>query len=257
MDVALLFACAYTQCCGKFTGASCKIKSIMVSSLRLEPIEPKQLFLDRLPLVTQRAFLLCAKLPFLKNSNWYLAGGTALALQAGHRQSVDLDFFTTAKDFKERLVERKLFATNQWTTTYLESGTIYGTFANAKMSLIAYPFFIPSNRRLSYGNINILIPDDIAAMKIAAISQRGRKRDFIDLYWHCINRQSLIQTIQRAIKQYPGQENNLTHILKSLTYFDDAENDPMPKLFFKTSWKEIKDFFKREVKQTAGLLWNL
>lgn len=229
----------------------------MVSSLHLESIKFNSLFLDRLPLTTQRAFLLCTKLPFLKNPNWYLAGGTALALQVGHRQSVDLDFFTTAKDFKERFVERKLLATNQWTTTYLESGTIYGTFADAKMSLIAYPFFIPSNHRLNYGNVNILISDDIAAMKIVAISQRGRKRDFIDLYWYCINRKPLIQTVQQAIKQYPGQENNLTHILKSLTYFNDAENDPMPKKFFKTSWKEIKDFFKREVKQTARKLLDL
>ncbi|MSU75333.1 MAG: hypothetical protein EXS55_02360 [Candidatus Magasanikbacteria bacterium] len=206
-----------------------------------------ELFLHCLPRATERALLACSKLSLFSERGWYLAGGTALTLQVGHRQSVDLDFFTTNKNFDEVRIERALFNTGQWVTTYRQAGTIYGTFLKAKVSLIAYPFFKPTRRRLAYGNVKMLTPADIAVMKILAISQRGRKRDFIDLYWYCRSRESLREVVRRALQQFSGQENNVSHILKSLTYFADAENDVAPKLFFKISWSEVKKFFEREV----------
>lgn len=93
----------------------------------------------------------------------------------------------------------------------------------------------------------MILPSDIAAMKIIAISQRGRKRDFVDLYWRCINREPVSKTIIRAIEGYPSQKNNVNHILRSLVYFDDADQDPMPKIFFKATWREIKEYFRREI----------
>ena len=213
------------------------------------------LFLDRLPPATQRAFAACQTLPWLKTGGWYLAGGTAFALQVGHRQSVDLDFFTTQGNFNEVAVERKLFVTGKWRTDYRESGTIFGVFHGAKMSLIAYPFFHPAGPFLRCGSVRVLPSQDIAAMKIVAISQRGRKRDFVDLYWYCSHRESLRDVILRAARQYPGQEKNLAHILKSLEYFADADIDVMPKIFFKASWEEIKKFFRREVKKVAEELY--
>lgn len=223
----------------------------------MEPVDPikkivaNQLFLDRLPRETRDAFLICIELPFFLKTDWYLAGGTALALQIGHRQSVDLDFFTTQSKFQELAVERELLATNYWRTNYREEGTIYGTLKDAKVSFIAYPFFKPSAQKLLCGTISILLPEDVAVMKIISMSQRGRKRDFIDLYWYCLNREPLIAIIQRVIKQYPGQENNLSHIIKSLAYFADAEADPMPKLFFEVDWKSVKKFFQQEAVRLA------
>lgn len=215
--------------------------------MSVESVDVKDLYLDRLPTATRRAFLACIHWPLWKQSGWYLAGGTALALQAGHRQSVDLDFFTTKNKFSERTVERMLLATGEWQTTYLENGTIYGVFMGAKMSLIAYPFFSPSKNEKRCGTMRLLSPEDIAAMKIVAISQRGRKRDFVDLYWYCQNRDSLASVVLRAMSQYPGQEKNTAHIIKSLSYFDDAEEDPMPTLFFRATWADIKQFFRQEV----------
>lgn len=219
----------------------------MASSLSVITIETEKLFLNKLPKETARAFLLCVKLPLFSQSGWYLAGGTALALQVGHRQSVDLDFFTPRGKFQELAVERELLATNEWQTNYREQGTIYGVLGGAKISLIAYPFFKPSKRKTRCGTVKILLPEDIAAMKIISISQRGRKRDFVDLYWYCKNREPLLEIIQRAVARYPGQEKNIPHILKSLVYFTDAEADPMPRLFFNVTWKEIKRFFETEV----------
>lgn len=224
----------------------------MVSHLSLIKIVKKEgLYLDKLPRKTKLAFLALVGLPFLSKSDWYLAGGTGLGLQAGHRQSVDLDFFTPETKINLTDIERELLPTGRWKTSFREKGTMYGTFAEAKISFISYPFFLPSPNRLKFGQIKMILPSDIAAMKIIAISQRGRKRDFVDLYWYLKNKEGLSEIIRRAIKQYPGQENNLSHILKSLVYFDDAQSEPMPKLYFKANWREIKSYFKKEVAKTT------
>lgn len=210
-------------------------------------IEPKDLFFHCLPKAVLKSFLLCAKMPLFRDQRWYLAGGTALALQVGHRQSVDLDFFNQKAHFNELTLERELLQTKEWETVLLDKGTLYGIFHKAKMSFIAYPFFRPSKEKLSCGTITLLLPQDIAAMKIIAVSQRGRKRDFVDLYWYCHNKELLEDVLRRAIKHYPDHRLNLPHLLKSLTYFVDAEKDPMPRLFFSVTWNEIKTFFQHEV----------
>jgi predicted nucleotidyltransferase component of viral defense system len=98
----------------------------------------------------------------------------------------------------------------------------------------------------SLGMVSLLSPSDIAVMKIVAISQRGKKRDFFDLYWLSRNIQPLHDSILKANKQYSINQN-LTHILKSLVYFEDAEQDPEPEIYFKASWKAVKSFFRKEV----------
>lgn len=148
-------------------------------------------------------------------------------------------------------METTLLTSGDWKTTYREQGTLYGTFKKAKMSFIAYPFFRPSTPPQMCGKVHILRPADIAVMKIIAISQRGRRRDFVDLYWYCTNRESLSAVVRRVPHHYPEQQHNITHFLKSLTYFDDAEADPMPTLFFEADWKTIKSYFKHEVPPLA------
>lgn len=229
----------------------------MDASLLLKREAEERFFFDRLPVATSRAFLYCADLPLFIKSSWYLAGGTALALQAGHRQSVDLDFFTPRASFQETDLERKLLKTTLWHTSLRREGTLYGTLAGAKMSFIAYPFFRPAKPKIGFGKLRILAPEDIAAMKIIAISQRGRKRDFADLYWYCVNREPLELVISHAVAQYPDQDHNLPHFFKSLTYFEDAEGDPMPRLFFDATWNGIKKFFRREVPVVARKLMRL
>jgi len=221
----------------------------MVSNISIDKKNKEDLHIEKLPRIMRRAFLYCIdNINFLYGDGWYLAGGTALALQVGHRQSIDLDFFIPkVVDFDRINLERKLLATGEWTTSFIQEGTLYGVLANARASFIAYPFFTPSLRRIQCGNILMLTPSDIAAMKIIAISQRGRKRDFIDLYWYCINKELLPEVIKRAIRGYPGQEDNINHILRSLVYFADAEQDPMPKIFFDASWRKIKEYFRQEV----------
>lgn len=202
--------------------------------------------LDILPKTTARVFQICAKMPIFSREDWYLAGGTALALQVGHRQSADFDFFTRRKNFDVKKIEKILSSQGEWITTAVSEGTLYGELFGGKISLISYPFFRPNKPMLAFGNVSMLAPYDIAVMKIIAISQRGRKRDFFDIFWLCQNAISLNDIIVSVNQQYTVQQS-LTHILKSLVYFEDAESDPDPVILFKANWKEVKNFFTKEI----------
>lgn len=211
---------------------------------------------EMLSKATKKALDFLSSQNWLKKSDWYLAGGTALALQVGHRESVDLDFFNPSSDFSEaRLVGR--FKQADWRTNFIKEATIYGKLLGAKISFIGYPFFIPKQEPFWYGSVRVLGPRDIAVMKIIAISQRGKKRDFVDLYWYANNRQSLAEVVPLIIGQYPNTNHNLHHILRSLTYFDEAEKDPMPQINFVVTWQQIKAYFRKEVPLLAHKLLDL
>jgi hypothetical protein len=198
-----------------------------------------------------------AEQAWLKNTGWYLAGGTALALSTGIRRSIDLDFFTTISKFTPESVLSNFLGNSDWETTVEEPNTIYGELFKAKVSFIAYPFFIPKQEMINYGYIKILQPLDIAVMKIITVSQRGRKRDFFDLYWCAKNIEPLENLIKRLKVQYPSVAHDYHHILKSLVFFEDAENDPAPDLNFKANWKEVKNFFIKEIPAITAKLIDL
>lgn len=201
---------------------------------------------DIIPRATKKALEFFSHQEWLKESKWYLAGGTALALFAGHRISLDLDFFLPQKEFNLEQLIAKL-PKDVWTTDIVREGTVYGRLFGVKVSFIAYSFFIPKENLCSFGAIQILDPRDIVVMKVIAISQRGRKRDFVDFYWYCKNKESLADILRRLPAQYPTVAHDYHHILKSFMYFADAEEDPMPKIFFDATWSEIKKYFQKEV----------
>jgi predicted nucleotidyltransferase component of viral defense system len=218
---------------------------------------PDELRLGALPPETAQAFRACTALLFFRTGGWYLAGGTALALQAGHRRSVDLDFFTSKSDFSVADVERTMMEAGAWQTTLSSKGTLYGEFVGAKVSFIAYPFFRPSAPAFECGTVTVLSVDDIAVMKVIAVSQRGRKRDFLDLYWYlAVHGAQLTTLVTRVLDQYP-QDHNVRHLLKSLCYFVDAEEDAMPQVFFDAGWESVKRWFEREVPRAAKALLRI
>jgi len=91
---------------------------------------------------------------------------------------------------------------------------------------------------LKINNINVLRLPDLAAMKLNAISRRGRKRDFFDIYF-LLERYSLEDLISFFIRRFP--KSNLIHIFKSLIYFEDAEKDPKPQRLKTVSWNQVKE----------------
>ncbi len=206
---------------------------------------------NTVPKPTKKALDFLSGQKWLGRFGWYLAGGTALALKTGHRTSVDLDFFTTESSFEPTEVTGYFKGNKNWKISSDRPNTIYGKLFQAKASFIAYPFFVPKQKFLRYGTVNILQPLDIAIMKIIAVSQRGRKRDFFDLYWCVHNLEPLEKTITRLREQYPSVAHDYHHIIKSLAYFEDAENDPPLLLHSDVSWKEVKKFFTEEVKKIA------
>ena len=216
-----------------------------------------KLHFEMLPTKTVKAFEFLSKEQWLVGSNWYLAGGTALTLQVGNRKSVDLDFFTQDKDFDNDGLLGNFKTGTDWSIDINRKNTIYGELFGAKVSFIAYPFFIPAEKPLLYGSIKILKPGDIMVMKIIAISQRGRKRDFFDLYWFMKNGEVLENTMHKLKNQYPSVAHDYHHILKSLVYFDDAESDPAPEINFNASWKEVKEFFMDQIPRVTKDLVNL
>lgn len=202
---------------------------------------------EALPRQTKKALMFLSEEKWLTESEWYLAGGTALALRVGNRKSFDLDFFTQEKDFDEKKLIARFIDNNDWRTEIEDRNTVYGELFKAKVSFIAYPFFIPKQDAVWHGSIKVLQPKDIAVMKITAISQRGRKRDFFDLYWCAKNIEPLENIIKRLKVQYPSVAHDYHHILKSLVYFKDAESDPNPEIYFDANWKKVKNFFIKEI----------
>ena len=93
------------------------------------------------------------------------------------------------------------------------------------------------------------------AMKVSAISQRGAKRDFIDLYF-IMNKleMSIADVMLHYFEKYKDFKPNPIHALKSLTYFDDAEKEIMPFMKIPVQWPEIKGFFEGQKKGIVQLL---
>jgi hypothetical protein len=179
--------------------------------------------------------------PILKS--FYLAGGTGLALRLGHRLSVDLDFFL-GEDFNEDYVLQKLRHLEGFTTISKEPGTIYANIRKTKVSFIAYayPILFPFQPFLG---VNVADPRDIGCMKISAIASRGTKRDFVDLY-RLAQEHDLKQLLGWFSMKFSQTNYSMPHILKSLCYFEEAEQDPMPHMLMPLSWEEVKQFFARQ-----------
>jgi len=177
---------------------------------------------------------------------FYLAGGTGLALQFGHRLSRDLDFFA-AELFDEDSLLQRLKALADFSLAAKSPHTLHATIQGSKVSFLgyAYPVLFPFAQFLQ---ASVADPRDIACMKISAIASRGTKRDFVDLYVSA-QRFGLTNLLQWFDRKYAQTRHNKLHILKSLTFFDDAEKDPMPHMLVPLDWNEVKQFFRREVAQ--------
>lgn len=175
----------------------------------------------------------------------YMAGGSALALHFGHRISVDFDFFTNISFSSEKLAEDLKKIGNFKTQTVLDD-TLLGVFNNVKFSIFyyQYPLVFPL---LDYLGIKIADPKEIGAMKIAAVMDRGSKKDFIDLYFLSKKGIVLDDCLDYYQKKYGVLANNIYSIITSLSYFVDAEQSDMPEMMENVSWEEVKKFFEKEV----------
>ena len=198
--------------------------------LHLETIEPKTLDLlknlQALPLFAQTR-LVC---------------GTALALQLGHRKSIDIDLFGSIEDLPEIIRDECSSLGSFQTSTFSKNFKMFW-IDGIKVDTVNYPYAW-LDECLNIDGVRLASKRDIAAMKISAIINRGTKKDFIDLYY-LLKEFSLQQILQLYMTKY--QDGSEFIALKSLAYFEDAESDPMPYMFEGLSWEEIKSAIRTEV----------
>ena len=203
------------------------------------------MFTEAVPGALKSNLELLSKEKFIKE--FYLAGGTSVALQLGHRVSYDLDFFTS-KTFNEERIIQNLSDLGNLKIDQRTEQTILGILNNVKVSFFFYRYSLLFNP-LVWQGIRLADLRDVACMKIDAVQSRGTKRDFIDLYAIIKNGYTLEELLELFKKKYKRVRYNEIHIRKSLIYFVDAEKEKMPKMLKSFEWREIKKFFISEVKK--------
>jgi hypothetical protein len=181
---------------------------------------------------------------YCTSNGYYLAGGTAVAIQLGHRRSIDLDWFTqnealdpyaTAADLRACGIDLEI--------TDIGYGSLRVAIGGLPVSFIRYRY--PRvGELIEWPEAGCLLAslEDLVSMKIAAATQRGEKKDFFDLVAICSGHLSL----SRAIELYQRRFgiDDVGHVMMSLCYFDDAELDPLPDLLDAPSWAEAKQTIK-------------
>lgn len=187
-------------------------------------VEPKTLGLLK-ALMHERAFC-----------DMRLVGGTALALQYGHRQSVDLDFFGDLScDVADTLPVLSGYG-QVGVLKETQNIRIY-TIDGVKVDFVHYSCYQWIDDAVLENGIRLASTKDIAAMKINAIEGRGTRKDFVDVFF-LLKHYSLQEILSFYKAKYPNYSD--FRALMSLTYFEDAEMQPMPKMIDKTPWEEMR-----------------
>lgn len=194
---------------------------------------------------TLRAIKLAATIPDVQKA--YLAGGTSLALQVGHRISIDLDFFTQEK-FQEEAVALVLMQSGQFVKDGTSWQTIWGKLGETKFSMFYYDYPLLEPTVLFEG-IQLAGKKDIAAMKIHAIEDRGTRRDFIDIYV-LAQEFPLSEMLGFYQQKFACLDDHLYPIVRALQYFEDADTESaMPNMLLDVNWEMVKQFFLQESKK--------
>lgn len=176
--------------------------------------------------------------------SFYLVGGTALALQIGHRTSTDIDLFSHKKFDKDEIIENIKMDYGE-----LEiSSNLLGIFTyikEIKTDIVHHPYK-QLEPLIEIDGIKMVSKRDIASMKLSAITRRAKKRDFVDIY-KLLDEITLTQMLDDFIEKYG--DNGNAYILRSLMYFDEADQDFVPKCFFDFDWEKIKQRIVEEVRK--------
>ncbi len=165
----------------------------------------------------------------------YLCGGTSLALQIGHRKSIDIDLFGSIEP--DEITISGILSEFGTTTIIKKTKNILIYSVNSiKVDIVNYPYPLLHDV-ISDSGIRMAHKSDIAAMKLAAITGRGSKKDFIDLYF-LLRDFSLKEMMEFYSMKF--KEGSVFLVLKSLSYFDDADSEPDPFMIFPIDWQDVK-----------------
>lgn len=174
--------------------------------------------------------------------NFILVGGTSLALQMGHRNSIDIDLFGN-QEINQKIFIDKLSDYGNIEVSQASKNIMITSINDIKVDFVNYKYPLLNNFKL-LDSIRLASLEDIAAMKLNAILGRGSRKDFIDLYF-LLNEFSLAQILGfYKLKYLDGSE---FLVIKSLSYFADADAQPQPKMFKDFDWQICKQKIIEEV----------
>lgn len=176
-----------------------------------------------------------------------LAGGTNLALRFGHRISIDLDWFTDKPFSTQPIFENIQENVSKILKINEERNTLTLTIESVKVDFLAHRYpILKSFERID--GIPLWSVEDIAAMKLNAVSSRGAKKDFWDIA-ELLKHFSLMQMLLFFQEKYP--QSDLGFVVRSLTYFDDAEQQPDPVSLNNSSWPRVKQTIVEAVRSVV------
>lgn len=172
-----------------------------------------------------------------------LVGGTAIAAHLGHRRSLDLDLFSHGGAIDLESVRRRLVELGA-SIVSIDANVLRAVLDNVRIDVVRYPYAAIEAPAPGPAGFPTLGLSDLAAMKLAAIARRGLRRDFWDL--HEIARRAVpLEDIARLYRaKFGSSENDLYQAARALTYFADADAEPLlPAGLTAERWAEIKRFF--------------
>ncbi len=190
--------------------------------------------------------------------DFYLAGGTALALQIGHRISTDLDWFSTTRTLltqEREAVGVALQTSGSFEVVSEQDGMLFARLFGADVSFIHqhHPLLEPT---VSYQGVPLASPTDVGLMKLAAVNSRGTRRDFIDLY--CLREiVALDHLFEWVAVKYADRPNFLAVAVRALAYFEDAEQQPMPRMLMPVDWADVRSYCETAALRLARRLSGL
>jgi hypothetical protein len=189
--------------------------------------------------------------PHMAPKGFYLAGGTALAIHYGHRISVDLDWFTP-EPFDDSLLLAQALRNSglDLEIEQVSPGTLHSSIQDVRVTFLQYQYpMLKSVEHWKDMNFNLASLEDLACMKLSAIAQRGARKDFCDLY--ALGKTSFSLQQMLGFYQKKFEIRDIGSVLYGLVYFDDAENERMPRMLWNVNWREIKKTILEWVKSVS------
>jgi len=185
--------------------------------------------------------------PLARRAGFYLAGGTALALRFGHRRSEDFDWFVPALPRPDALLSDLQAQGLPLQDTQIEAGTVIGRIEGVKISFFEYRYpLLDSLDQWPKYDTDIASLRDLGAMKLLAIAQRGSRKDFVDVYELLQNGAAFRQMLEDFREKF---KTDPVSALRGLTYFDDAETEPMPEMLKPLEWRELSAALGQAVRE--------
>ena len=188
------------------------------------------------------------------SQRFYLAGGTALSLQIGHRRSIDFDFFSATDDLDDNSRNEIIRGVSSHPTEIIETvpGNLLMLVVGIRVGFFAYGYPL-IEKPVRYNEILLASLPDIGLMKCDALISRGSRKDFYDLFY--LSRHIQLEDLMPlGTQKFTLFRDFPLMVLESMTLFDNADRDVQPELLENISWDEVKQYFINQA-HLLGTRW--